>query len=174
MNLLDMEISSTRTIAKTDKYCEQTITYFCKESPLGKYFSAFYGDELCYLKFYDTDYQNCLGHLQKLYPDANLCSNNNFEIPPKLKILLKGSDFDVKVWKELLNIKKGKTLSYSDVAISIGNPKSVRAVGNAVGRNNIVYIVPCHRVIQKAGTLGGFGCGPHKKLKMLSYEGVNL
>ncbi|KAF7284072.1 O-6-alkylguanine-DNA alkyltransferase isoform X2 [Rhynchophorus ferrugineus] len=124
--------------------------------------------------FYDNDIQSCLKQLEQLYPNANFSCKNEYCYFDELKIILKGTEFDVKVWTELLKIKRGETVSYNDIAIAIGNPKSVRAVGNAVGRNNISYIVPCHRVISKSGCLGGFSSGIHRKLKMLNYEEARI
>lgn len=67
-------------------------------------------------------------------------------------------------------IPYGETRSYADIAIGIGNPKAVRAIGQANHRNPIMIIVPCHRVINKNGTLGGFGCGPEVKKFLLDLE----
>jgi methylated-DNA-[protein]-cysteine S-methyltransferase len=85
---------------------------------------------------------------------------------------LRGSDFQKKVWNALLNIPFGKTVSYSDVAIAMGDLKSVRAVGLANGQNPIPIIVPCHRVIGKDGNLVGYGGGLDKKEWLLRHEGV--
>ncbi len=80
------------------------------------------------------------------------------------------TDFDQQVWKYLLTIPYGKTVSYSDVAQAIGSPKGVRAVGAANGRNPIPIIVPCHRVIGKNGDLVGFSGGLDVKSKLLEIE----
>ena len=85
---------------------------------------------------------------------------------------LRGTDFQKKVWNALLNIPFGKTASYSDLAIAIGDLKSVRAVGLANGQNPIPIIVPCHRVIGKDGNLVGYGGGLDKKEWLLRHEGV--
>jgi methylated-DNA-[protein]-cysteine S-methyltransferase len=66
------------------------------------------------------------------------------------------TDFQKLVWKELINIPKGKTISYSELASKIGNPKAVRAVANAVGKNPFAPVVPCHRVVRKNGEIGGY------------------
>ncbi|MAZ76983.1 MAG: cysteine methyltransferase [Micavibrio sp.] len=83
---------------------------------------------------------------------------------------LQGTDFQCAVWQVLLNIPRGKTLSYGDVANDIGKPKASRAVGTAVGDNPISLIVPCHRVVQKSGNLGNYGWGLDLKRRLLEIE----
>jgi methylated-DNA-[protein]-cysteine S-methyltransferase len=85
---------------------------------------------------------------------------------------LRGTEFQRKVWNALLNIPFGKTISYSDLAISVGDLKAVRAVGLANGQNPVPIIVPCHRVIGKDGNLVGYGGGLDKKQWLLEHEGV--
>lgn len=87
-----------------------------------------------------------------------------------LPINLNGTSFQQKVWKELRNIPYGETKSYRDIASSIGNKKAVRAVGCANSKNPILIIVPCHRVINKNGKLGGFACGIDVKKFLLELE----
>jgi len=82
------------------------------------------------------------------------------------------SEFDRTVWKALTEIPFGKTKSYKDLSIAINNPKAVRAVGTANGRNPILIIVPCHRVIGSNGSLTGFSAGLEKKRKLLMHENV--
>lgn len=85
---------------------------------------------------------------------------------------LRGSDFEVKVWNELLNIPYGKTISYQEIALRIGDIKSIRAVGLANGKNPIAIAVPCHRVIGKSGDLVGYGGGLDRKIWLLEHEGA--
>lgn len=87
-----------------------------------------------------------------------------------LRITLYGTDFQRRVWKQIAKIKYGRTLSYSDIAQRINNEIAVRAVGNACGKNPIPIIIPCHRVIAKDGSIGGFGGGISLKKKMLNLE----
>lgn len=84
---------------------------------------------------------------------------------------LDGTDFQKSVWLVLSKIPYGKTSSYKDIAKFIGNPKAVRAVGTAVGKNPFLIIIPCHRVIKKDGSLGGFAYGKKIKKKLLNIEG---
>ena len=86
----------------------------------------------------------------------------------------KGTDFQKKVWNELLMIPYGETISYEALAIRIGNIKSIRAVGLANGQNPIAIIIPCHRVIGKGGELVGYGGGLENKEWLLYHEGAIL
>lgn len=92
-----------------------------------------------------------------------------FDIPIKLR----GTEFQKKVWKELLKIPYGATVSYKDIAIKIGNPKACRAVGMANHNNPILIIVPCHRVINKNKKLGGYALGLDLKRRLLELEKEN-
>lgn len=85
-----------------------------------------------------------------------------------------GTPFQYSVWNALRDIPYGETRSYEDIAVAIGNPKAVRAIGQANTRNPILLLVPCHRVINKNGTIGGFGCGVKVKQKLLQLEGRNI
>ena len=91
-------------------------------------------------------------------------------------MILKGTKFQVKVWKYLKTIKKGQTKSYLDVAKAIKKPKAVRAVANAIGKNPYAPKIPCHRVIRSDGSLGGYsGSGGVKNnKKLLKSEGILL
>lgn len=117
-------------------------------------------------------------------------SMDNFEIPPCLKecvkqldeyfkgkrkefsvnLLLQGSNFQKKVWRELIKIPFGETVSYMGIALSIGNKKAVRAVGNAAKRNKIAIIIPCHRVIGSDGSLSGYAGRIWRKKWLLKHE----
>ena len=89
---------------------------------------------------------------------------------------LKGTVFQKKVWREILEIPKGKVVTYKELAKKIGKPKAVRAVANAVGANPILIKIPCHRVIRSDGTLGGYsGRGGIKaKRTLLEKEGITI
>jgi len=84
------------------------------------------------------------------------------------------TDFELKVWDATLGIPYGETRSYAWVAKQIGNPKEVRAVGQALSRNRLPIIIPCHRVIRKEGDLGGFSAGAEMKRMLLKLEGYLL
>jgi AraC family transcriptional regulator, regulatory protein of adaptative response / methylated-DNA-[protein]-cysteine methyltransferase len=87
-----------------------------------------------------------------------------------LRVVLIGTDFEVRVWEKLLTIPLGKLTTYSDLAASAGSPKAARAVGAAVGKNPICFVVPCHRVIGKSGELTGYHWGLTRKRAMLGWE----
>ncbi len=90
----------------------------------------------------------------------------------KVKLDLKGTPFQQKVWEALQEIPYGQTATYKDIAVKIGRPKAVRAVSNAVGANPIAIIIPCHRVICSNGSLGGYRWGARNKLKLLKLEAL--
>ena len=87
-----------------------------------------------------------------------------------LRVVLIGTDFEVRVWETLMRIPMGRATTYSDIAGSIGNPKASRAVGAAVGKNPISFVVPCHRVLGKSGELTGYHWGITRKRAMLGWE----
>ncbi len=83
---------------------------------------------------------------------------------------LKGTDFQIRVWKALLTIPGAKTSTYGDIAKKLGDPKLSRAVGGAIGSNPVGYIIPCHRVLKSDGGISGFHWGVEKKKSMLAFE----
>ena len=87
-----------------------------------------------------------------------------------LRVVLIGTDFQVRVWESLLEIPLGKAVTYSDIASRIGQPTASRAVGAAVGRNQISFVVPCHRALGKSGALTGYHWGLTRKRAMLGWE----
>ena len=87
-----------------------------------------------------------------------------------LQLLLKGTNFQIKVWEALMRIPEGCVVSYEDVARAIEKPTASRAVGNAVSKNPIAYLIPCHRVIRQAGVIGNYHWGPERKKALLGWE----
>ena len=87
-----------------------------------------------------------------------------------LRVVLIGTDFEVRVWETLLKIPMGRAVCYSDIANKIKNPKASRAVGAAVGRNPVSFVVPCHRALGKGGALTGYHWGITRKQAMLGWE----
>ncbi|MBC8084063.1 MAG: methylated-DNA--[protein]-cysteine S-methyltransferase, partial [Hymenobacter sp.] len=87
-----------------------------------------------------------------------------------LALLLKGTNFQIKVWEALLRIPPGQVVSYAAVAAAVGRPGASQAVGGAVGANAIGYLIPCHRVIQQHGGLGGYRWGETRKQALLGWE----
>src|SRR5207302_362855 len=87
-----------------------------------------------------------------------------------LRVVLIGTDFEVRVWETLLKIPMGRAVCYSDIANKIKNPKASRAVGAAIGRNPVSFVVPCHRALGKGGALTGYHWGVTRKQAMLGWE----
>jgi AraC family transcriptional regulator of adaptative response/methylated-DNA-[protein]-cysteine methyltransferase len=90
----------------------------------------------------------------------------------KFPLDVRGTDFQLRVWAALRHIPRGETRAYSDVALMVGEPKAVRAVANACASNPVPLIIPCHRVIRKDGSLGGYALGVDRKRALLSAEGA--
>lgn len=90
----------------------------------------------------------------------------------KTPIYMIGAPFQIKVWEALLRIPSGHVTTYSEIAAAIGNPKAVRAVGTAVGRNPVSWLIPCHRALRKSGALGGYHWGLPVKRALLAWEGA--
>ena len=93
-----------------------------------------------------------------------------FAFSGKTQLQVIGSPFQIKVWKALFQIQAGQVVTYSEVATAINKPSSVRAVATAIGRNPISFLIPCHRVIQKSGGLGGYHWGLPIKKHILNFE----
>jgi AraC family transcriptional regulator, regulatory protein of adaptative response / methylated-DNA-[protein]-cysteine methyltransferase len=87
-----------------------------------------------------------------------------------VRLVLIGTDFEIRVWEALLRIPMGHAVSYSDVARYLGRPSAARAVGAAVGRNPISFVVPCHRVLRGDGSLGGYHWGLTRKKALIGWE----
>ena len=106
--------------------------------------------------------QKCVSQLQEYF--AGLRNDFDFKINPQ------GTDFQQKVWQELLNIPFGKTMSYLDLSKKLGDVKAIRAVASANGRNPLWIVVPCHRVIGTDGSLTGYAGGLWRKKWLLEHE----
>ena len=91
-----------------------------------------------------------------------------------LHLVLKGTNFQLKVWEALLRIPAGAAVSYQDLARHLGMPGAARAVGNAVGANPVPFVIPCHRVLRKAGDFGGYRYGAARKQAILAWESAAL
>ena len=113
-----------------------------------------------------TIFQNVIIQLEK-YFNKELKS---FDVPLRLS----GTPFQKRVYSQLLQIPYGSTISYQELAKRVGNEKASRAVGNANGKNPIAIIIPCHRVIAKNGSIGGFSGGIDIKRKLLEFEEVKI
>lgn len=101
---------------------------------------------------------------------ARIFDPNLWRADQPLRVVLIGTDFEVRVWETLLTIPMGRFTTYSDVACKLAKPKAARAVGAAVGKNPVCFVVPCHRVIGKSGELTGYHWGLTRKRAMLGWE----
>jgi AraC family transcriptional regulator, regulatory protein of adaptative response / methylated-DNA-[protein]-cysteine methyltransferase len=101
---------------------------------------------------------------------AQLFADENFRPNQPLRITFIGTDFEIRVWETLLKIPVGQATTYGDIAASVGSPKAARAVGAAVGKNPMSFVVPCHRVIGRSGALTGYHWGLTRKKAILGWE----
>lgn len=106
--------------------------------------------------------------------EVNLTAPNTQAIhqaePAPLSLWVKGTNFQLNVWRALLNLPKGEVASYGDIAKAIGKPKASRAVGTAIGANPVALLIPCHRVLRQSGELGGYRWGETRKHAILARE----
>jgi AraC family transcriptional regulator, regulatory protein of adaptative response / methylated-DNA-[protein]-cysteine methyltransferase len=91
-----------------------------------------------------------------------------------LSLHVAGTNFQVAVWRALLRIPMGSAVSYAQVAEAVGSPRAVRAAGTAIGANPVAFLIPCHRVIQQSGALGGYRWGLERKQALQTWERVQL
>jgi AraC family transcriptional regulator of adaptative response/methylated-DNA-[protein]-cysteine methyltransferase len=161
------------------------IAYGFHNCPFGECLLALTERGICGLAFVSHgDRDDPLNDLRRRWTNANLVEDAHrtakladqiFSLEPEsgsppLRLYLNGTNFQVKVWEALLRIPSGNVTTYGEIARSIGKPQAARAVGRAVATNPISYIIPCHRVIQKMGILGGYRWGTARKKAMLGWE----
>jgi len=161
------------------------IWYGIHPCPFGDCLLAVTERGICDLSFItEAGREECVADLHQRWSQAELNENPKttnpffdqaFPSPPhngkrSATLLLRGTNFQIKVWEALLRIPPGFACSYEDVARYIGKPSAARAVGNAVGGNPISYIIPCHRVIRKMGLAGNYRWSPTRKKAMLGWE----
>lgn len=166
------------------------IDYSFNNSPFGQLLIASTAKGICHIEFIDSQEEG-LESLAANYSKALLQLNQvpahilalsifmsdwrNF--PQKvvqIKLHLKGSDFQLKVWQALLQVPLGELSSYGEIAKSIGKPKASRAVGSAIGANPVAFLIPCHRVIQATGNSGGYRWGDTRKSAIIGWESCKL
>ncbi len=158
------------------------IQYSFADSIFGKIIMASTEKGICYLAFMEEE-EEAFQLLFKTFPNASYLENqtkmhlNALQLFSKdqnhgaaLNLHLKGSPFQLKVWEALLKIPGGKLATYGSIAEELNNPKACRAVGSAIGKNPIAFIIPCHRVIQSTGIFGGYHWGTTRKTAMIGWE----
>ena len=159
-----------------------SINYSYAESPFGNILVASTAKGICYMAFADNEEQ-ALHDLQKHFPNAQLRQmvdmiqqnalyifTHDWSKLNKIKLHLKGTDFQLKVWETLLKIPMGRLSTYGDIAKQINISGASRAVGTAIGSNPVAFLIPCHRVIQSTGIIGGYHWGNTRKTAMIGWE----
>lgn len=167
-----------------------TIAYGFHPSPFGECLVLTTSRGVCGLAFVHHDQQTTLDSFQRRWKRARfvadrdrtagiarrifapLSANGGGSEPIRLHIM--GTNFQIKVWEALLRIPMGAMVSYSDIATHLGDPKASRAVGSAVGQNPISFLIPCHRVLHKAGSISGYAWGRTRKRIMLGWEAAQV
>jgi AraC family transcriptional regulator of adaptative response/methylated-DNA-[protein]-cysteine methyltransferase len=161
------------------------ISYGFHATPFGECLLAVTPRGICSLDFVEPKARSvALNELQETWQEATLVENqsagkdaiktifgqtrNKTQAP--LKVLLRGTNFQVKVWQALLRIPEGTVVSYGSLADAVGHPGAHRAVGTAAGHNPIAYLIPCHRVLRANGEIGGYHWGTTRKRAILARE----
>lgn len=158
------------------------INYSYAKSPFGNILVASTGKGICYMAF-TADEEQALNDLKSNFPRAYFKQmfdiiqqqalyifTRDWQQLNQIKLHLKGTAFQLKVWEALLKIPLGQLSTYGNIAASIANPKASRAVGTAIGNNPVAFLIPCHRVIQSSGLLGGYMWGPIRKTAIIGWE----
>ncbi len=159
-----------------------TISYGRHPSPFGDCLIATTARGICRLSFLNDDFTAGLRDLQQAWPNAELQRAEKLTAPlaaqifsrtmqvKPLPLLLRGSNFQLKVWQALLQIPPGAITTYGYLAEKLNHPGASRAVGSAIGQNPIGYLIPCHRVLRGDGNPGGYRWGIDRKLTILGCE----
>lgn len=160
------------------------INYSIADSPFGQLIVASTEKGVCYMAFEEEE-EKGFGGLERMFPNAFFqrkldllqqnalfIFQNDWSKLSEIKLHLKGTDFQLKVWESLLKIPMGRLQTYGQIAGRIGAPSASRAVGTAIGSNPVAFLIPCHRVIQSSGALGGYMWGPTRKAAIIGWEGA--
>lgn len=158
------------------------INYSFNDSMFGEIIVASTLKGICYMAFNDNE-EKALNDLKQKFPNAffqekkDILQGNallffqkKWDSLSEIKLHLKGTDFQLKVWETLLKIPTGKLSTYGSIAEKINSPKASRAVGTAIGNNPVAFLIPCHRVIQATGNLGGYMWGETRKTAIIGWE----
>lgn len=158
------------------------INFSFAASPFGSILVASTHKGICCMAFEDNE-QQAVMNLRAKFPNATLqrkfdffqqnalfIFQNDWSNLSEIKLHLKGTDFQLKVWESLLKIPMGRLSTYGNIAAQIGNQKASRAVGTAIGSNPVAFLIPCHRVIQSSGIFGGYMWGNTRKTAIIGWE----
>lgn len=165
---------------------ELTIQYSFAETPFGNILVASTGRGICHLAFAD-DPELAFDQLRRQFPRAEYRQmvdsiqqnalfffTQDWKNLDQLKLHLKGTAFQLKVWEALLKIPMGRLTTYSGLAAAIGHARASRAVGSAVGDNPVAFLIPCHRVIRSTGLIGEYHWGSTRKTAMIGWESARV
>lgn len=164
------------------------ITYGYHPTPFGGCLLAMTRRGICALRFCAAgERDECLRQLQQQWPAASFVEDVSVTLPVVTAIFkakgrddmtfhlaLKGTNFQMQVWRALLAIPPGRLVSYQDIAESIGKPTAVRAVAHAIADNPVAYLIPCHRVIRKTGEIHNYRWGTARKKALIGWEAGRL
>lgn len=163
---------------------ELKIQYSYADSPFGNILVASTQKGICHLSFSEDEevefqklksqFPNATFHHKVDYIQQNalFIFRHDWSKLQEIKLHLKGTEFQLKVWETLLKIPEGKVSTYGQIATQIQKPKASRAVGTAIGDNPVAYLIPCHRVIQATGNFGQYHWGSSRKTAMIGWEGA--
>jgi AraC family transcriptional regulator of adaptative response/methylated-DNA-[protein]-cysteine methyltransferase len=159
------------------------INYSFAESPFGIIIVASTTKGICYMAFADEGYDDAFANLQTRFPNATynrvldriqqnaiFIFTQDWSKLDEIKLHLKGTAFQLKVWETLLKVPMGGLITYSGIAGKLHNPNASRAVGSAVGDNPVAFLIPCHRVIKSTGETGQYHWGSSRKNAMIGWE----
>ena len=162
------------------------IQYSIKYTPFGNICVASTNKGVCNIAFVESKEEG-LTSIKAHFPNATIHQqeekshievaqfiSNASTLTTPIHLHLKGTTFQLKVWEALLKIPQGRLKTYGEIARSIGNTKSSRAVGTAIGSNPIAYLIPCHRVIQTSGLFGGYMWGRIRKTAIIGWENAQI
>lgn len=192
---LDAGLSSTSRLHELMVSCEAMtpaeiraggfgvqLAYGIGPSPFGNALVAWTRHGICHIAFCGDPHAPAVAELLSLWPHASperdddragVVLSRIFAGTPtrgRLHLVLRGTNFQIKVWEALMRSAPGERMSYGELASRAGNPKAMRAVGSALARNRIAYLIPCHRVIRESGEVGQFHWGSTRKLAMQGWE----
>jgi AraC family transcriptional regulator of adaptative response/methylated-DNA-[protein]-cysteine methyltransferase len=166
---------------------ELAINFSFAESPFGTIIIASTHKGICYMAFVDEEEETALQELKNQFPNAKyrqlsdtiqqnalFIFTQDWNKLHEIKLHLKGTPFQIKVWEALLKIPMGELITYNGIAGKLNNPQASRAVGAAVGSNPVAFLIPCHRVIKANGEFGQYHWGSTRKNAMIGWEAARF
>lgn len=162
------------------------INYSFADTPFGKIIAASTDKGVCHMAFVDEGERRAFDHLRSIFPNAKYVLSpdtkqqhalsvfdRDWNRLEEIKLHLKGTEFQLKVWETLLKIPAGGLATYADLAIKSGYNGACRAVGTAVGKNPVAFLIPCHRVIKATGEPGNYHWGEMRKNAIIGWEAAH-